>query len=126
MSGFKVPRRTAHITFDQAHEYYGAEIDLNLDVPLRVLFEFQKLREDDSVTAFQLFADIVLASWNIEAEDGSLLPANYQGMSELPPAFVTSLIDRWIAEGTTAPTPLEQPSSDTDGSVVPLTKTGSE
>ena len=126
MPGYKVPRRTAHVTFDEGHEYHGAEINLNLDVPLRVLFEFQRLREDDPTAAFRRFAEDVLDSWNIEADDGSPLPADYDGMAELPPAFVTALMDRWVAEGTTAPTPLGQPSSDTDSSVVPLAKTGSE
>lgn len=121
--GFKVPRRTARVIFEEGHDYHGAEIELNLDVPLRALFEFQKLREDDPSEAFRMFAEDVLQSWNIEDDSGAPLPADYEGLCSLPSAFITTLMDRWVTEGTTAPVPLEQRSSDTDGSVVPLTQT---
>lgn len=121
--GFRVPRRTARVTFEEGHDYYGAEITLNLDLPLGALFQFQALREQSPADAIRMFADDVLESWNIEGDDGQPLPADYAGISQLPSAFLNALIDRWVQEGTAAPTPLGQPSSDTGGSVVQLEKT---
>ena len=125
--GFKVPRRTARVAFEEGHDYHGAEIVLRLDLPVSALFEMQHLREGDSTAdeAIRRFADEVIESWNIEGDDGQPLPVQYEGgASTLPAAFIIALMDRWSQEATAAPAPLGQPSSDTAGSVVPLTQTG--
>ena len=122
--GYKVPRRNAIVTFEDGHDYYGAEITLSLDLPISLLFELQKLREDGSDAAIRLFADDVVEAWNLEDDSGQPLPANFEGASTLPAAFISALMDRWVQVATAAPAPLGQTSSDTAGSVVPLTQTG--
>lgn len=123
--GFKVPRRTAVIAFEEGHDYYGAEIVLNLDLPIRAFFDLQRMRQDGKEQdAIQFFATDVLESWNLEAEDGGALSADFAGVETLPPAFISALIDRWVTEGTTAPIPLGQRSSDTAGSEEQSTKAG--
>lgn len=123
--GFQVQRRKAVVRFEEGHEYYGAEIEINLDLPIRMLFDFQELQATDYQKAMELFARDVLAGWNLE-EDGEPVPADIEGLGTLPHALVSSLMSRWMAEASAAPTPLEQPSSDTDGSVVPLERTGTQ
>ena len=122
--GFKVPRRTAIVTFEEGHDYHGAEITLNLDVPLAFLFEFERVRAQDPEASVRMFVESILAAWNVEDDNGDPVPATYEGARTQPPAFIRALMERWVAEGTVAPAPLEQPSSATAGSVVPLTQTG--
>lgn len=124
--GFQVPRRAARISFEEGHDYHGAEVVLNLDLPLHVLFEFQKLREAEPIEAVRLFAAEVLSSWNIEDASGASVPADFDGMCSQPAAFYTAVMDRWVSVATEAPTPLGQPSSDTGGSAAQSIRTGTE
>ena len=121
--GFKVPRRQARITFEEGHDYYGAEVTLNLDVPMAFLFEFERTRAADTEAAVRMFVESILAEWNVEDDAGQPIPATYDGAKTQPPAFIRALMDRWVTEGTAAPAPLEQTSSDSGTSVVPLART---
>ena len=123
--GFQVPRRTARVTFEEGHDYHGAEVVFLLDAPTAFLFEFQRAQKADTETAIRMFADSIIDSWNLEDDAGNALSADYEGAQTLPTVFLSALMERWVAEATAAPAPLGQPSSDTDGSVVPLTQTGS-
>jgi len=137
MARFKVPRREAHITFAEDHDYHGAEIDIYLDQPLAFVFEMQQqfLEASDSKDGSELelmqallrqFGEHVLASWNLEDDAGSEIPATAEGLFTLPAAFVNTLIGKWLEEATSVPAPLGERSSDGGGSVVPLAQTGSQ
>lgn len=123
--GFQVPRRTARVSFEEGHDYHGAEVVLVLDAPTEFLFEFQRAQKSDIELAISMFAESIIESWNVEDALGNPRPTSYEGAKKEPPAFLTALMERWVAEATAAPAPLGQRSSDTDGSVVPLTQTGS-
>ncbi len=122
--GFKVPRRKLQISFDEGHEYFGAEVELTLDMPIGLMFDMRTLEADDPEEATRLFADQVLASWNLEDDDGEPIPPDYQGARTVPSAFMTTLMKRWSEEATTVPAPLDQTSSATDLLVVQSTGTG--
>lgn len=123
--GFQVPRRTARVTFEEGHDYHGAEITLNLDLPTAAIFELQRLQAEDADAAVRMFADDALVTWNIE-DNGVPVPATYEGAKTQPAAFILTLMRRWQEAATEVPAPLGQASSGTDSSVVPLAQTGSE
>lgn len=122
--GFKVPRRQARVTFEEGHDYHGAEVVLNLDLPTAAIFELQRLQATDGDAAVRMFADDALVSWNVEDEAGPV-PASYEGAKTQPSAFILALMQKWMEAATDIPAPLGQASSATDGSVVPLASTGS-
>ena len=122
--GFQVPRRTARVTFEEGHDYHGAEVVLNLDLPTAAIFELQRLQATDGDAAVRMFAEDALVSWNVE-DGGAPVPASYDGAKTQPSAFILALMQKWLEAATDIPAPLGQSSSATDGSVVPLASTGS-
>ena len=75
----------------------------------------QKWEDDKSgFDAFEKMCEIftkhVLIWWNITKE-GVPVPTTAEGLMSEPPAFVRTLMDRWIEEATSAPAPLGEPSS---------------
>jgi hypothetical protein len=53
----------------------------------------------------------VLASWNLEDEDGAPVPASVDGMLTLDPRHLMMIIKAWQQAVTAAPDPLSEPSS---------------
>ena len=110
MAGYRVPRRTALISFEGT-DYDGAEIECRLDVPLGMLFEFTRATASgENEDVFRRWAETCLLGWNLEDDDGVAIPPTPDGLLSLPPALVTVVFRRWTAEVTTVPAPLAVPS----------------
>lgn len=115
--GFKIPERTAVLTF-KGSAYEGAEVRVRLNVPLQVFFD---LASQEGLQAFQPFGDAVLSSWNLETAEGRPIPATGKGMLTLPLDFGLWLIRAWVKEVSTLSTPLVEPSDNGAMSEVPMT-----
>lgn len=108
--GFRVPRREALVEFEEGHEYHGAEVRLRLDVPMGLVFEFQRLGSDGEA-ALRRFGDQILLGWNLEDDDGEPVPATADGLLTQPFGFANTLMTRWAEAVTGVPGPLGVPSS---------------
>jgi hypothetical protein len=115
--GFKIPNRKLVI---ELADYEGAEVTCKLDVKMKTFFSLQDLASDnDSIeSAYTVFGDQILESWNFENENGEEIPATAKGMLEIPPSIAIALMSAWTQEvssgGMTSST--ESPSGDTLGS----------
>jgi len=109
--GFKVPDKTAKVRFEGT-DYDGAEILLRLNVSLSHYLKLRELSEaGDQAGMALLFGDHMLASWNLENENG-IIEANGTGMMDLPMEFATLIITQWVDTVANVPAPLDQPSGD--------------
>ena len=103
---FIVQRRRAVLVFSEP-EYSGIHIEARLDVDLRTFLDLQRLAgaadssPDDLRAAFSMFGDEILSSWNLENEDGTVLPADASGFLSLPPALATKVLGAWTEAATT-------------------------
>lgn len=95
--GFRPPKRTATLTFDEDHDYHGAEIECHLDAPMGLVFEFQRIGDEgaDQAGIMRDFGDRVLIAWNLEDDDGQPIPATGEGLLAQPFAFAYALIEAW-------------------------------
>lgn len=127
--GFKLPKRTAKVAFEEGHEYHGLEMELDLGVPLAYAMEIMSLvgsTDSDALADLaRRFGDVVLLGWNLEDEDGNQIPATGEGITSLPISTIVMLFGKWM-EAQQMSAPLDEASSDTGGSVTPLQRTGSE
>jgi hypothetical protein len=112
MTGFRVKKRTAIIKFEGT-EYDGAEIECLFDIPLKKLFEIQRLAEAGKAEeSFRQFGDEILTAWNIEQDDGNPIPATGEGLLNQPPQFANLILSKWLAAMTEPPAPFaSQPNS---------------
>ena len=110
--GFRIPKRTATIIWDEGHDYHGAEAQVRLDVPMALTFQMQRYNDDDAnrEELLRRFGDAILISWNIEDDDGAALPATGEGMLQAPPAFVLDVLNHWIEATQAVPAPLVEES----------------
>ena len=112
--GFRVPEKTARITF-AGTDYDGAEIRVLLSVTFG---QFIALREsaqsEDQERMARLFGDDVLMSWNLEDADGQPIPANGDGMLAIPLELTNLVVQHWVEEIAGVPGPLSEPSGDID------------
>ena len=109
--GFQFPVKTAHLTFEGEHE--GAEVWIRINVSFGDFLKLQqKNAEDGHEEQLRQFGEGCLVSWNLERDDGTEIPANGDGMMELPVDFATLLISEWVTATTGVPDPLEQGSDD--------------
>lgn len=90
--GFRPPKRTATLTFDEDHDYHGAEITVRLDAPMGLLFELENMAP---LEMMQRFGDEVLMAWNLETDDGEPIPATGVGLLTQPPDFGGDLMAAW-------------------------------
>jgi len=104
--GFKIPRRTARLVFQDAYE--GAEVVVRLDVSVGTFLEIQELVDaEKQLRVFQLFGDTVLDSWNIMDDDGKSIPANGKGMNLIPIDLANIILSQWAEVATGVEAPLE-------------------
>lgn len=101
--GFRPPKRTATLTFEEGHDYHGAEVSVRLDVPMSVVFEFDSLSPADGM---RRFGDEILIDWNIEDDDGNPVPATADGLLSQSSDFGLALLDAWKESAAGVPTPL--------------------
>ena len=95
--GFKIPNRKLVI---ELADYEGAEITCLLDVKMKTFFSLQDLASDnDSIeSAYTVFGDQILESWNFENQNGEEIPATADGMMEIPPSIAIALMSAWTQE----------------------------
>jgi hypothetical protein len=104
---FVIQRRRAVLVFAQP-EYEGIHIEARLDVDLRTFLDLQQLagqsenNPEDLRDAFRMFGDQILDTWNLQDEDGTVLPADAEGFLCLPPALGTAILGAWSEAATTA------------------------
>ena len=90
---FQLQRRTALLVFDG--DYEGLEIRTRLDVPLGLFLEIQTMSEaNQSKDVLEKFGNEILLSWNLQ-EEGNDVPANAEGIMQLPLELSTLLIEKW-------------------------------
>ena len=104
---YVIQRRRAVLVFAQP-EYEGIRIEARLDVDLRTFLDLQQLagasdnNPEGLRAAFTMFGDQILDSWNLQDEDGTVLPADATGFLSLPPALGTAILGAWSEAATTA------------------------
>ena len=110
--GFRVPEKTARITFEGT-DYDGAEIILRLSVTFA---QFIALREsaqgDDQEVMARLFGETVLMEWNLDDADGNPIPANSDGMLSIPIQLTNLVVQHWVQAVAGVPVPLVETSGD--------------
>jgi hypothetical protein len=110
--GFVLPERKSALTFEGT-DFEGLIVDVRLDGPLSVFVEIQNAdNQDDRYEAYRLFAEKILVGWNLEDQDGQLIPANYEGIKQIPIALANRMITNWMQLLWDLPDPLVATSSD--------------
>jgi len=103
--GFRIPEKTAHLTFED--DYEGAEVWVRLNVSFGEFLKIQQTNtEEDYGEMAQRFGDVMLVSWNLENDDGSPISADADGMMAIPVEFATMIVNEWVAATTGIPDPL--------------------
>jgi len=116
--GYKLPKRTALVEFDEGHEYHGLRIELRLDIPMGLAFSFD--REDVTVEQrLREFAAATLLGWNLEDDDGNPIPATADAFMQQPFAMGILLFEKWREATTGVPAPLVEPSANGKPSAEP-------
>jgi hypothetical protein len=106
--GYKLPEQTAVLRL-HGSLYEGAEVRVNLGVSVGVVLHTQELMakgllatEGKDAPAEQLdslidlFAGAGLRTWNLERDNGEPIPADVDGIHEIPVALFTLLIQHWM------------------------------
>jgi hypothetical protein len=110
--GFRIPDQTAHLTFDGT-DYDGAEIWVRLNVSFRHYIALREAAEaDDQVRMAALFGGDVLTDWNLEDDAGKPIPANGEGMLEIPLSLAMLIVQHWVEAVSGMSSPLSGPSED--------------
>ncbi len=117
-------RKRGHISFEEGHEFYGAEIDVWLTASIDLYLELLEMGNELSgaVEVEQLqtvfaplirrFAKSCLIGWNIDDELGAPTPADGDGLLAQEAEFITAILSAWLAEVGNPSAPLLQTSPD--------------
>lgn len=112
--GYKVPKRTLVLEFEQGDEHHGLEVRMILEAPLSLLFEMQRLAriatEEEAERILRTFGDALLIDWNVEDDEGQPIPATGDGLLSLPFSLARLMIAKWTEAATGPPAPLGAPS----------------
>ena len=113
-------RRQMHLTFDEGHEFHGAEIDVWLSgVPISLYLELSGMMGrgvsgEEAVAVFgpllREFADSCLISWNL-GDNGEPVPANGEGLLRQEADLVIAILTGWMKAAGEPGTPLAETSS---------------
>ena len=104
--GFKIPKRTARLVFQD--DYEGAEIVVRLDVSVGTFLEIQELVDaEKQLKVFETFGASVLDSWNLVDDEGKAMPANGKGMNLIPIDLANIILSQWAEVATGVEAPLE-------------------
>ena len=110
--GFRIPDQTAHLTFSGT-DYDGAEIWVRLNVSFRHYIALREAAEgDDQAKMAALFGGDVLMSWNLEDDAGQPIPANGEGMLEIPLSLAMLVVQHWVEAVSGVSSPLPETSED--------------
>lgn len=112
--GFRLPERTARMTFDGT-DYAGAEIQVLLSVSFARFIELREAAQgEDQEGMARLFGQNILMEWNLEDTDGESIPADGDGMLAIPLALTNLIVQHWVEEVAGVSAPLVEPSGDLD------------
>jgi hypothetical protein len=107
MSGFEVPDTTIGLDFSET-DYAG----LQVKVRAGTVGEFLDLEDlaaaGETRKLFQRFGALLI-SWNLTC-GGEPVPATYEGLLSLEPAFSEMIVMVWQKNVTSVPPPLDGPS----------------
>ena len=110
--GFRLPERTARMTFDGT-AYAGAEIQVLLSVSFARFIELREAAQgEDQEGMARLFGQNILMEGNLEDTDGESIPADGDGMLAIPLALTNLIVQHWVEEVAGVPSPLSEPSGD--------------
>ena len=110
--GFRLPERTARMTFDGT-DYAGAEIQVLLSVSFARFIELRVAAQgEDQEGMARLFGQNILMEWNLEDTDGESIPADGDGMLAIPLALTNLIVQHWVEEVAGVSAPLVEPSGD--------------
>ena len=110
--GFRLPERTARMTFDGT-DYAGAEIQVLLSVSFARFIELREAAQgEDQEGMARLFGQNILMEWNLEDTDGESIPADGDGMLAIPLALTNLIVQHWVEEVAGVSAPLVEPSGD--------------
>ena len=111
-AGFRIPEKTARITFDGT-DYDGAEIFVRLNVSFRHYVTIREAAEgNDQARVAELFGSEVLMDWNLEDASGAPVPANGDGMLQIPLMLAMLIVQHWAEAVAYVPAPLSETSAD--------------
>ena len=123
-AGFRIPEKTARITFDGT-DYDGAEILVRLNVSFRHYVTLREVAEgNDQARMAELFGSEVLMSWNLEDASGAPVPANGDGMLQIPLTLAMLIVQHWVEAVADVPAPLSETSADISTLAAASTVTG--
>jgi hypothetical protein len=122
--GFRLPERTARITFEGT-DYDGAEIQVLLSVSFARFIELREAAQgEDQEGLARLFGENILMDWNLEDDEGGSIPADGDGMLAIPLALTNLIVQHWVEEVAGVSAPLVEPSGDLDTLAAASTATG--
>ena len=111
-AGFRIPEKTARITFEGT-DYDGAEIHVRLNVSFRHYVTLREAAEgNDQAKMAELFGGEVLMEWNLEDSSGAPVPATGDGMLQIPLALAMLIVQHWVEAVADVPAPLSATSGD--------------
>ena len=123
-AGYRIPEKTARITFDGT-DYDGAEILVRLNVSFRHYVTLREAAEgNDQARMAELFGSEVLMSWNLEDASGAPVPANGDGMLQIPLTLAMLIVQHWVEAVADVPAPLSETSADIGTLAAASTVTG--
>jgi len=123
-AGYRIPEKTARITFDGT-DYDGAEILVRLNVSFRHYVTLREAAEgNDQARMAELFGGEVLMSWNLEDASGAPVPANGDGMLQIPLTLAMLIVQHWVEAVADVPAPLSETSADIGTLAAASTVTG--
>jgi len=123
-AGYRIPEKTARITFDGT-DYDGAEILVRLNVSFRHYVTLREAAEgNDQARMAELFGGEVLMSWNLEDASGAPVPANGDGMLQIPLTLAMLIVQHWVEAVADVPAPLSETSADINTLAAASTVTG--
>lgn len=119
--GYRVPKTVARIDFPTGHQYHGAEVVMSLDLSIDQVLELEKLQASRDVGALYDAMGELLVEWNLEDDDGPVLPSP-DALRAQPTPFLGAVFSAYARalEGTVSvPGPSEGRSNDGDTSASP-------
>lgn len=132
MGGFKPPKKTYTLVFDEP-EFAGLEVTTR-GMKLREVMDINRLLDFDPVKAvksgqmtpmeaeeefqksYEVFASFLL-SWNLLDDAGEPVPPTLEAVQEQEPGFIHTLTRAWVRALMGVPAPLGQTLSGGDPSV---------
>jgi len=107
MSGFEVQDTTIGLDFSET-DYAGLHVKVRAGT-VGAFLDMQDLAAaDETRKLFQQFGNLIV-EWNI-TRGGEPVPATYEGLLSLEPAFAEMIVTVWQKNATSVPAPLDETS----------------